>query len=82
MSTLSAYDAKAQWSAVLDQVEGGETVIITRHGKPIAKVVPLEPAPWKPVLTTLPELKVGGNPDDFMAPVFPDGIPWSPTDPV
>lgn len=32
--------AKAQLAELLDQVEQGETVVITRHGKAIARLVP------------------------------------------
>jgi len=35
-----ASDAKAKWAELLDQVERGRTVRITRHGKTIARVVP------------------------------------------
>ncbi len=38
---VSAYDAKARLSALLRQVEGGETVVITRHGHPVARLEPL-----------------------------------------
>lgn len=36
-------EAKAQLSAVIQKVEGGEEVIITRAGKPVARVVPYLP---------------------------------------
>ena len=32
--------AKAQFAELLDEVERGETVVITRHGKPIADLKP------------------------------------------
>ena len=35
-----ASDAKARWAELLDEVERGRTVRITRHGKTIARVVP------------------------------------------
>jgi prevent-host-death family protein len=35
-----ASDAKAKFAELLDQVERGQTVRITRHGKPIARIVP------------------------------------------
>jgi prevent-host-death family protein len=35
-----ASDAKAKWAELLDEVERGRTVRITRHGKTIARVVP------------------------------------------
>ena len=33
-------DAKARLSSLLDAVEAGEAVVITRRGKPIAELVP------------------------------------------
>jgi prevent-host-death family protein len=35
-----ASEAKAKWAELLDEVERGRTVRITRHGKTIARVVP------------------------------------------
>ncbi len=40
MRQVQASDAKAHLSSLLDEVERGETLIITRHGKPIARIVP------------------------------------------
>jgi prevent-host-death family protein len=39
--TIGAFDAKTNLSALLDRVEAGEEVVITRHGKPIAKISPI-----------------------------------------
>jgi len=40
-SPVGAYDAKAHFSELLERVEGGEEVTITRHGSPVAKLVPV-----------------------------------------
>jgi prevent-host-death family protein len=40
--TLSVAAAKAHFSECLKEVEDGEPVIITRHGKPIVALVPAE----------------------------------------
>ena len=80
--TYGLEQARAQLPLIASEAEAGYSSEITRHGKPIAKVVPLEPAPWKPVWTTLPELKVGGSPEDHMAPLYPDGFPRSEHDPL
>ena len=41
MTTLLISDFKAKCLAVLDRVHtGGETVLITRRGKPLARIVP------------------------------------------
>ena len=39
MITVGAFEAKTHLSALLDRVAGGEEVIITKHGKPIARLV-------------------------------------------
>ena len=38
MTEVSVAEAKAHLSALLDRVERGEEVVITRRGKPVAKV--------------------------------------------
>jgi prevent-host-death family protein len=40
MSTIGAYEAKTKFSELLDRVEKGERVTITRHGRPVAELVP------------------------------------------
>jgi prevent-host-death family protein len=40
MREIRASEAKAHLASLLDEVERGETVVITRHGKPIARIVP------------------------------------------
>ncbi|WP_420961715.1 type II toxin-antitoxin system Phd/YefM family antitoxin [Brucella sp. IR073] len=44
MSTVSLKDAKASLSAYIDEANRGEIVTITRDGKPVAALVPLEAA--------------------------------------
>ncbi len=40
MIEVGAFEAKNRWSALLDRVEQGEEIIITRHGRPVARLVP------------------------------------------
>jgi prevent-host-death family protein len=40
MRTIQASEAKTKFLSLLDAVERGESMIITRHGKPIARIVP------------------------------------------
>ena len=37
---IGAFEAKTHFARVLDRVEQGETITITRHGRPIARIVP------------------------------------------
>jgi len=40
MRFVQASAAKTHLPQILDEVERGETIIITRHGRPIARLVP------------------------------------------
>lgn len=41
MTTISAYEAKTHLPRLLRAAERGESVIITRHGKPVAQLGPV-----------------------------------------
>jgi prevent-host-death family protein len=40
-SSIGAYDAKTHLPRLLDQVERGESVTITKHGREVARLVPI-----------------------------------------
>jgi prevent-host-death family protein len=40
MQTMGAFQAKTYFSSLLEQVEKGEQIIITKHGRPVARLVP------------------------------------------
>jgi prevent-host-death family protein len=40
MQTIQASEAKTHFLRILDRVERGETVVISRHGRPIARISP------------------------------------------
>jgi prevent-host-death family protein len=40
MREIGAFEAKNTLGALLDMVQQGEQVVITRHGKPVARLVP------------------------------------------
>jgi prevent-host-death family protein len=42
MREIGSFEAKNKLSALLDQVERGAEIVITRHGKAVAKLVPAE----------------------------------------
>ena len=44
MKEIQASAAKARFAELLDEVERGETVVITRHGRAVARLVPDEDA--------------------------------------
>jgi prevent-host-death family protein len=37
---VQASEAETHLSQLLDEVERGETIVITRHGRPIARIIP------------------------------------------
>jgi prevent-host-death family protein len=41
-NTVGAYEAKRHFSELLERVEAGEEVTITKHGSPLAKLVPVK----------------------------------------
>lgn len=43
MITVGAFEAKTHLSSLLERVAAGEEVLITRHGKPVARLVGVEP---------------------------------------
>jgi prevent-host-death family protein len=46
--SVGSYEAKTHLPRLLDRVEHGETIVITRHGKPVARLVPASPATAQP----------------------------------
>lgn len=43
MASYGVAEAKNNFTHLLDRVEEGERVVITRHGKPVAEIRPLVP---------------------------------------
>lgn len=70
---INVYAAKTQLSRLIDKAAEGEEVVITRHGKPVAKLVATHPRAAKK-LRRIGGLKgKGWIADDFNAPL-PDDI--------
>ena len=64
METVSLANAKARLSELLDRVEAGGTVCITRHGKPVARLgavaeprKPIDVAMLQALTATLPPVR-------------------------
>ena len=55
MRSVGLAEAKAQLSALLDAVESGDEVVITRRGQPVARLVREIPAPLEDAALTWPE---------------------------
>ncbi|HXT51995.1 MAG TPA: type II toxin-antitoxin system prevent-host-death family antitoxin [Thermoanaerobaculia bacterium] len=41
MSTVTAFEAKTRFGELLERVSRGEEVVITRHDRPVARLVPV-----------------------------------------
>lgn len=57
MYAMSLAHAKAHLSELLNTVESGEEVVITRHGRPVARIVPANPIKQPLPLQRLAELR-------------------------
>ena len=42
MDRIGAYEAKTHLPRLLDRVAAGESLTITRHGRPVARLVPVD----------------------------------------
>ena len=42
MQTIGTFEAKTHLSELLDRVANGDEITITRHGKPVARLVPVD----------------------------------------
>jgi len=40
MATVTAFEAKTRFGELLERVTRGEEIVITRHDKPVARIVP------------------------------------------
>lgn len=54
---IGVYEAKTHLPELLSRVSRGEQVTITRHGKAVARLVPVEPETRRDVLEVIGELK-------------------------
>jgi prevent-host-death family protein len=41
MTTVGAFEAKTHFANLLERVARGEQIVITKHGTPVAKLVPV-----------------------------------------
>lgn len=67
MIEVNIHQAKTHLSRLLRRVVGGEEVVISRAGRPVAKIIPLEDRPTKRELGT--DEGAFHVPDDFNEPL-------------
>ena len=61
MQTMGAFEAKTHFSKLLEELEKGEEVIITKHGHPVAKMVPMVKHDKDRIRQTIERLKILGQ---------------------
>ena len=59
MSTVSAFEAKTRFGELLDRVVRGEEIVITRHEKAVARLIPEGGLNLKQVEAAVAELRAG-----------------------
>ena len=57
MKRVGAFEAKTHLSRLLEEVEAGEQVLITRHGRGVARLVPVETSPEQQRLEAVSRLR-------------------------
>jgi prevent-host-death family protein len=61
MKSVGVYEAKTQLPRLLNRVSRGERITITRHGVPVAVIVPPEARTKRPVADVVAELQTFGR---------------------
>jgi prevent-host-death family protein len=61
METVGSFEAKTHLSSLLDRVSKGERIAITKHGVPVALLVPVQPEPDRDRDAVIDELKAFGQ---------------------
>ena len=73
IATVSLYEAKTRLSHLVDRALRGEQVVITRHGRPVARLVPaVRPRPPRRLGALRGKIRVAADfdvplPDDLLA---------------
>ncbi len=57
MTAIGVYEAKTQLPKLLERVRRGERFVITKHGRPVAQLVPAEKAGEPNVIETIREMQ-------------------------
>jgi prevent-host-death family protein len=71
MKQVGVFEGKTHFSALIDEAEHGETIVVTRKGKPVARIVPID-APTPREFGS--DDGLGYIADDFDAPLPADSL--------
>ena len=61
MRQIQASEAKSRFLQLLDEVEQGDTIVITRHGKPVARLTPESERRQAEVAQAIEDIRAGGR---------------------
>ena len=61
MATVGSYEAKTHLPALLERVQAGERITITKHGVPVAMLVPAGKQGKKDTREVIAQLKAFGH---------------------
>ena len=67
MQKLNIHEAKTKLSAVLSQVEKGESFIICRNGKPIANLIPHRKSKRTEVHPVIGKIRINYDPTEDLS---------------
>ena len=82
MKVMSASEVSRSFSAVLDEAERGEIIVVTRSGRRVATISAASPATWGALRTALATWTADLDPDlerdmrSVRDAVRVDGDPW------
>jgi prevent-host-death family protein len=67
---IGAFEAKTHFSQIIDKVEHGADYVVTKRGKPVAKIIPFEQQPemtWEEIIAEFKRLRKNyrGKPGSF-----------------
>ena len=68
METMGATEFKQKCLSVLDRI-GAEGLVITKHGKPVAKLVPVESTPEELIGSLAGKIRIRGD-------ILSTGLEW------
>lgn len=70
MSEVGAYEAKTHLPRLLKRVQAGEHIVITRHGQPVAELVPVAQRDEEKIRKTIEEIRA------YREELAQQGISW------
>lgn len=78
--SITIAEAKANFAAVIRRAESGEAITLTRHGRPVARIIAVAGEPARPLIGALKgQIMIA---DDFDAPLTDfDRAVGAPVDP-